>query len=235
MIQRYKNLVKSVSVILGIIILVLIPSFAMAAEGLINIDGYYDDWEDKPHTPVTYGGWNGLDVHSVALFLDGEYLSGHIKMNDIHGTGFPPDAMSLRINDKYTLQFMVRFKNSDNTINWGGPIYNLPVGTTLELAVFDNHDKKAWLGDAAITVYDSGHSIGDEVEFYINLENISRFSNDIPIDEMQTFTLSCPNIGKEGVTITGTSTAPYIGIVLTLAVVSLAALFRRKQTDGKII
>lgn len=233
--KTYRILVKSINVILSVIILLLIPSFAMAVEGPITIDGYYDDWSDKPHTPISHGGWNGKDVHSIALFLDGDRLYVHVKMNDEFGTQFKPNSMRLSINDKNNkLQFMLGNINADNTINWGGNINNLPLGTTLGLGVF-NDKSKTWLGDAAITVTDPQNKKGDEAEFFIDLESARSAFNNISVDEMRTFTLSCPNIGKEDVTITGTSTAPYIGLALALAVVAFSALFRRKRTDGKII
>ena len=60
------------------------PSYA-ASYGDIKIDGYYDDWADKPHTDVYKGSkppeWK---IHKVALFRDEKNLYVHIKFADIN-------------------------------------------------------------------------------------------------------------------------------------------------------
>jgi len=229
-IKILRTMIKSISVILSIMILVLAPTVAMAVDSIINIDGYYEDWSDKPHTPLTHGNDNGQDVHSAALFLDGGRLYGHIKMNEVNGTKFQPTSMFLSVNNiKPTLHFIIHYKTDDNKIDWRGPIYDLPVGNTLGLGVFSNTNKTELLGDAAISISQDMDKKVDEIEFFIELESIREFFNDISVDEMQTFTTSYPNIGKEEITITGTSTAPYIGIVVALLVIGLVLLLRKNR------
>lgn len=201
------------------------PSIALA-ESSITIDGYYDDWADKPQTTVTYGGWNGLDVHNVSLFLDNGYLYGHIKMSDVDGHYDPTNVMNLIINDQYNLQFFIR-KNNDNS--GSGNVHKLPVGINLNLATFDNVGKKEYLGDTAITIYDKNHSEGDDIEFCIDLESARSFCENIPTDQMKSLTLNCPSLGSQEVTVTGTSTSPFLGIAISLAALGLLMFFGKKK------
>jgi len=211
-------------VIMSIMIVIFLPS-ATLAETPIAIDGYYDDWTDKPHTSVT----NGTAIHSVSLFLADGSLYGHIKMSNSSGQFISyNNIMDLLINNQYTIPFDIN-KYNVKKLDLG----NLPVGRTLTLATFDNIGRKDWLGGAAITVYASTHSVGDDVEFSINLETTRSICGNIPVDQMQTFTLSCPNLGSQTITSTGTSTAPYIGIIVSIAIVGLILRLRKKRYTVK--
>lgn len=63
-----------------IIMLILAPASAVYADfGPISIDGYYDDWDDKPHTQV-YNGNNPPPhkINHVSLFRDEANIYVHI-------------------------------------------------------------------------------------------------------------------------------------------------------------
>lgn len=47
--------------------------FAFGRSGGVSIDGYYDDWEDKPISHITYGSHNGKTIHDVSLIKDDEF------------------------------------------------------------------------------------------------------------------------------------------------------------------
>jgi len=61
------------------LLIVTIPFPAYADYGTIQIDGYYDDWEDKPHTEV-YPGKNPSEskINNVSLFRDEANVYIHV-------------------------------------------------------------------------------------------------------------------------------------------------------------
>ncbi len=75
-----KSYFKLVLIML-LIIATAVPSYA--EYGAIVIDGYYDDWEDKPHTDV-YNGQGGPNhqINHVALFRDEENAYVHIIFSE---------------------------------------------------------------------------------------------------------------------------------------------------------
>lgn len=221
MMKILRVVLKNLSIILLIITLVLLPQAALAADGLINIDGYYDDWADKPHTSVSYDDAN---VHNVAFLLGDDSLYGHIKMNNTDGRYFPKSTMYLIVNDEYYFILYIDFNVASSSKN----VNNLQAGSYLDLSIYDKSRKVA-LGSAAITVYGSDHVPGDDVEFRIDLNAMRKYCNNIAISEMQSFTLGPSNLGSEELTIAGTSTAPLMGLIIIAFVLSLLTLFRKRR------
>ena len=84
----------------------------------------------------------------------------------------------------------------------------------------------------AFTVYDPVHTEtgkGDEIEFSISLDKLADYLG-IKLDQGATITVSNPNIGAEGVTITGTPTGPWVGAAIALLMaVGGVIIYRRKR------
>jgi len=61
------------------LIIITMPFPAYADYGSIQIDSYYDDWEDKPHTEV-YNGTNPPEkkINYVSLFRDESNVYVHV-------------------------------------------------------------------------------------------------------------------------------------------------------------
>jgi uncharacterized protein (TIGR04145 family) len=212
---------KYLSIILLIITLVLLPQAALAANGLINIDGYYDDWADKPHTSVSYDDTN---VHNVAFLLGDDYLYGHIKMNNTDGRYFPKSTMYLIVNDEYYFILYIDFNVAAANKN----INNLQAGSYLDLSIYDK-SRKVTLGNAAITIYGNDHVPGDDIEFSIDLNVMRKYCNNIPVNEMQSFTLGPSNLGSEELTIAGTSTAPLTGLIIIALALTFFTFFHKQR------
>ncbi len=72
-----KNVFRTLIITL---IIITIPFPAFADYGTIEIDGYYDDWEDKPHTEV-YPGNNPPQskINYVSLFRDESNVYVHVE------------------------------------------------------------------------------------------------------------------------------------------------------------
>ena len=82
------------------------------------------------------------------------------------------------------------------------------------------------------TVYDAAHTEtgkGDEIEFSISLDKLADYLG-IKLDQGATITVSNPNIGAEGVTITGTPTGPWAGAAIALLMaIGGVIVYRRKR------
>ncbi len=89
-------------------------------------------------------------------------------------------------------------------------------------------------GKVAFTVYDEAHTMegkGDEIEFSISLDRLAEITG-VPVDQMSTIRLSNPNIGAEGVEISGTPTGPWLGALAALLIASGYLAKRRKEEKG---
>ncbi|MDD2190884.1 MAG: procyclic acidic repetitive family protein [Eubacteriales bacterium] len=82
-----------------ILLIITLPFPAYADYGPISIDGYYDDWEDKPHTEV-YPGKNPPDgkVNYVSLFRDEANVYVHVVFADKNNQGIKNMTIDLKTN-----------------------------------------------------------------------------------------------------------------------------------------
>ncbi len=225
--------IKQICSILVTMLIMLIPSIAIA-EMPITIDGYFDDWADKPHTAFYYGTYDDRDYEKVALFSDTKALYGHIKMSDLDGR-YDSFVMYLNINNTYNIQFIIMPTADKKQIDWSKTIKDFPAGSNFDIAVFDNLNYSNVLGEAVLHIYNKEYVPGDDVEFSISFDNISKYCNNIPFNEINNITFTCPSIGEQSVTLAGTSSEPILGITLTLLVIGLVLLYRKyKQTEKNI-
>lgn len=192
----------------------------------MRIDGNFEDWKDIPLTSIGYGGNNGEAVHKGALYIENDTLYGYFKMHDIYGAQMMVNMMNLTVNGRI-LQLITSTKNSDNQITWGN-IYDFPVGVTKDLGIFTNDGGKNYFGEGAFRVYDASHEPGDEFEFAISLDKLSKVMG-IEVESMAEFSIGNPNIGSQVVTITGTPTGAMLGIGLSLTAVAIWMFSKRKK------
>jgi uncharacterized protein (TIGR04145 family) len=228
-----KNKIKKIGSVILAMILILVPSIAIA-EMPITIDGYFDDWADKPHTPFYYGTYDDIDYENISLFSDDRALYAHIKMSDLDGR-FDSFVMYLKINNTYDMQLIIMPTADKKEIDWSTSIREFPAGTHFDIAVFDNLDYSKVLGDAVLKIYDKNYYPGDDVEFSISFDDIASYCNNIPINEINNITFTCPSIGDQSLTLAGTSTVPFLGIIVTLSIMGIVLLYRKYKQTGKSI
>lgn len=226
-----QNKIKHTCTILVTIIFLLVP-LTVNAEMPISIDGYFDDWADKPHTAFYYDIYNSAEIKKVALFSDDKFLYGHIKMSQLQGS-FDSYTMNLSINNSYYLQLVVMCTDDNYVIDWGKSFKYTPPGTHFDVAVYNNQDFSAFLGKAALVIYSSDHIPADDVEFSINYDKLRKYCNNIPVSEIKTITLTCSSLGSQSITLSGTSTEPFIGIIVTLLLIGIVLLYRNYRHSGK--
>ena len=197
--------------------------------GLV-IDGYYGEWSQYPSADITYNGNNGYSVHKGQLAVENGRLYVHFSMNDLYTSQMQFNLWNITVDGKSCVLNVLPV-NSDGSINWGGQTSGFGAGIYRNFGVFAGYYNDVD-GDVAFTVYDPAHTEtgkGDEIEFSISLDKLADYLG-IKLDQGATITVSNPNIGAEGVTITGTPTGPWAGAAIALLMaIGGVIIYRRKR------
>ena len=197
--------------------------------GLV-IDGYYGEWSQYPSADITYNGNNGYSVNKGQLAVENGRLYVHFSMNDLYTAQMQFQLWNITVDGKSCVLNVLPV-NSDGSINWGGQTSGFGAGIYRNFGVFAGYYNDVD-GDVAFTVYDPAHTEsgkGDEIEFSISLDKLADYLG-VKLDQGATITVSNPNIGAEGVTITGTPTGPWTGAAIALLMaVGGVIVYRRKR------
>lgn len=195
--------------------------------GTIQLDGTFLDWKDIPHTDISYYSPDPDKIHQGALYLDGDILYGHFRMNDAYRAQMVVGYMELTINNSTNVGLTIQKGAADNEIDWSADMYNLPQGINTGLGVFANGYPKYFMGEAVFTVYESDHSVGDEVEFAIDLNVISKITG-IPVESMREIKLHNPNMGNEAIVLAGSSSGAVLGVISMTAIAAGGVLYLKR-------
>lgn len=197
--------------------------------GLV-IDGYYGEWSQYPSADITYNSNNGYSVHKGQLAVENGRLYVHFSMNDLYTSQMQFHLWNITVDGKSCVLNVLPV-NSDGSINWGGQTSGFGAGVYRNFGVFAGYYNDVD-GDVAFTVHDPAHTEtgkGDEIEFSISLDKLADYLG-IKLDQGATITVSNPNIGAEGVTITGTPTGPWAGAAIALLMaIGGVIIYRRKR------
>lgn len=197
--------------------------------GLV-IDGYYGEWSQYPSADITYNSNNGYSVHKGQLAVENGRLYVHFSMNDLYTSQMQFHLWNITVDGKSCVLNVLPV-NSDGSINWGGQTNGFGAGVYRNFGVFAGYYNDVD-GDVAFTVYDAAHTEmgkGDEIEFSISLDKLADYLG-IKLDQGATITVSNPNIGTDGVTITGTPTGPWAGAAIALFMaIGGVIVYRRKR------
>lgn len=197
--------------------------------GLV-IDGYYGEWSQYPSADITYNSNNGYSVHKGQLAVENGRLYVHFSMNDLYTSQMKFHLWNITVDGKSCVLNVLPV-NSDGSINWGGQTSGFGAGIYRNFGVFAGYYNDVD-GDVAFTVHDPAHTEtgkGDEIEFSISLDKLADYLG-IKLDQGATITVSNPNIGAEGVTITGTPTGHWAGAAIALLMaIGGVIIYRRKR------
>lgn len=198
-----------------------------APNGIV-IDGYYDDWEGIPPTIFTHHGYNNKTKHKVSVVKDDTYIYVHVKLSEYYNQQIPINAMYFDIEGKGIIQVCLRFTNNP-FFEFG--LYTLKPGRHGELSPF-LVGRWSDLGEAYVTIPDEGNT--DQMEYRINIEKLEKVMHwpKGTINNCGKITVTMPNLGDQKIVVTGTSTAPYVGVAISLAaLISIFAFrtYRRKK------
>ena len=145
--------------------------------GNIQIDGYYDDWEGRPKTEITYSSNNKQCNHYGQLALDGDTLYGHFKMNELYTSGMQLQIWYLTINGK-TFAMQIQPEKNGN-IDWSTQVPRSEgIHTNLKAFIGYGNNNECD-SKVAYTVYDAEHkdnTPGDEVEFSLSLKRLAELT-----------------------------------------------------------
>lgn len=243
--MKKKNIIKKRKIALAVVCMLLvmfmtIPVRAFAADNDdvplqttgtavtgISIDGYYDDWEDKPMSMLTWNSNNGTAHHDVSLLKDEEYIYIYLRMHPSYQSPIPIYAINLSINGQ-TCQMFLGHMNSQNTTDWGRYVDLSHNGRYTDLHPFTYYPNNS-LGNAAVTV--SKGSINDRFEIRVSIKDLEKVMGlkAGTINSGSQIKLNMPNVGGGTVELMGTSTGTVIGILLCVGVVVGVRLYRRKK------
>jgi len=206
---------KSITLVMLIVALLQVEAKAYGeayVNNAITIDGYYDDWKDKPHTDITWS-FKLKVVHKVALFRDNKNVYLHVKMSETNYTQF--NGYEYRfIYDGTEVVFAAVYDNG-NIKKLGNGIYKLTVRTQQNYIPVST----------GYLTRKSGES--DSAEIVIP---ISAFGNGINLEGVKTIEFYSPNLGPQHVICTGTSSGPYIAVGLGFIIVCVGYLnFKKKR------
>jgi len=193
------------------------PSPCYAVDyGAIQIDGYYDDWEDKPHTKVYHGNpHDDLKVYLVSLFRDETTVYVHIKMSEENDSNFHNIHLELHTNlgtETYSV-----ILDSPHEIK-------KPEGGTFGLKVYEQNGRDM-VGSG---YYTRTKGEADDAELFIPLSTISDQPTGITEISMRIIEL-----GKQQIICVGANTGPYIGIAIctTIAFGSSGYYYYRRKKE----
>ena len=193
----------------------------------ISIDGYYEDWEDKPMSKLTWNSNNGNAHHDVSFLKDENYIYIYVGMHPSYNSTIPLDAIYLSVNDQECMLF-IRYANSHNTTDWGKSVNFSKRGTYLNLHPFTSYPNNS-LGDAAVTT--SQGNPNDRMEIRINIKDLEKVMGlkEGTINSGSKLSLRMPNVGGQTIELLGTSTGAVLGLVLCLGTVIAVKWYRRKK------
>jgi uncharacterized protein (TIGR04145 family) len=199
-----------------------------SASAGITIDGYYDDWIDKPMSTITWYSNNGKALHDASMIKDDEYIYIYVEMHPSYQSAIPIDAICLSINNGYEYPMFLRYANAQNTTDWSRNVNLSQNGIYLDLHPFISYPNNS-LGDAAVTV-SKGHP-NDRLEIRINIESLEQAMglSKGTINSGSQIKLRMPNVGGETIELVGTSTGPVLGLVLCIAMVIAVLWYRSKK------
>ena len=202
---------------------------AKSGSSNVTIDGYYDDWIDKPMTVFTYGSNNGKTNNLVSMIKDEDYIYVYMEVHPSYERSNPQillNGITLSINDRST-QLNVRYATPENTIDWSDMKFkNNQIHTGLH--PFVSYPTNS-LGDAALTATHGNPN--EKMEMRINIKHLEK-AMDLKagtINSGSKISLQLPNLGSQKLDLLGTSTGAVVGILLCIGVVIGVMYYRRKK------
>lgn len=224
MTHKAAHCMAAIFITVAMSVYIIFPVYALGGStanyGSVIIDGYFDDWRDKPHSYVTNGWQEAPDNQKryASLFCDGEYVYFHIKMLAQWKDCFNGNQFHFRINDRYEIII--------NICTAGGiqshPIYGGMPGRN-RYCVRYNHDGSSTDWDDKVEgseafLYVPRDGGQDEFEMKVPLTAFTKKCKEINLNTIRKIEVWNPNvIAKQGALVAvGTSTGPIMGVILCM-------------------
>lgn len=215
--------------ILLILSVLAVPGSPVYAAEEIQIDGYYDDWEQIPKATMSYGSHNNKEKHEGAVVMGEEYLYVYVRLSELYSSQIPVNEYYITVNGK-TVVLYILGKDEKGNVNPDFNPYLLTNGTYMnEIGLFHRDNVTTSLGDAALTITDG--TPNDTLEFRIPLSVLEELYGyaEGTIKNGAEVSFYNPNLGAERIKLVGTSSGAVVGTVLCVASVGVALFFSKKR------
>jgi hypothetical protein len=216
------------------------PLDTSAGSSPIVIDGYFNDWADKPFTweynwnnpPISgEGGYTTNSRHQISLYRDDSNVYLHIIMAKNYYNSLVGDDYEFTCDGVRTI---FRITTPD-----GASISSGSFGAGIHPVQVRNGDGsisgQVAQGSAGMLLRHDG-GINDELEISIPIADFHAQNSAIDAADIKEISFFTPNLMMYGdkITCAGTSTAPYIGIALCVASVGVGTGVIRKKRKKKL-
>jgi uncharacterized protein (TIGR04145 family) len=216
-------------------------SGASAGNSDIKFDGDYADWNNYPHQVIEYdtaGTSSGVVDAEGALYSDGDTAYGHVytsNQKNLKMGGYEFTEFNVRLNNDDSKRKMVRAvpENADGSLDWkakdkmladGTYTYYLfdigGWGTSKNINDISPHDTV--YGKMTITIKNGI----DQTEYEMNLATLANRCGLSPND-VGAFSVQFHRLGNQWVSTAGTSTDPWLAVII--CIVPTAFLFERRR------
>ncbi len=211
----------------------------------IVVDGYYEDWNDYPHSVIDYStaGGSYTEPDGIgALYSDGDKLYGHVivkgPVTRLQAGAEFAYGVTIAANEKINgRDFVDYFSWRVVTTDQNGNINWIPATTHVAPGTYEYYlmSLSAWHTSTNINKtneYDRCYgkmimTIGldgkDEMEYYLDLSELAKYFDCDPTD-FKFMAAQYLGVGEEWVYTAGTSSAPFVGVAVSVASV-LATMF----------
>lgn len=226
---------KLISTFILVVIMITINSIHVSADSPIVIDGYYDDWANLPYSweynhnnpYIIENYWDGtqnitkvytdengnpynLEIrHKMALYCDGDNVYLHIEISDKPGSGMNGEDYRFYV-DGQQASFRVTYSGGDNLLKND---HKTEAGNyTVEVRHRDGGISNMVVAGAEAVFTKKTDDNNNEIELKIPLSAMQLQNSNINTDEYNIIEFFCPNLMYRRIACSGVSTAPYIGI-----------------------
>ncbi|MFL0250606.1 Firmicu-CTERM sorting domain-containing protein [Clostridium neuense] len=206
-----KKIVKPIVVLMTIFVF-LFPKSVYAATGSeIVLDGYFDDWVNKPSTTIKYGWQNPGQYSTVKWYCDNENLYLYIKMGEVGYSSMSNNMIEYWIDGAQMPDIQLSL---DTPAKGRTSIYNY------------SYDYRPFSADGYIVRGGTNGIKGDQAEFRIPLTLFQKSSKNQMLDLKMRF----PDLGDQYIEFQVGSTKPYLGIAVSgIAAASGFIIYKRRK------
>ena len=215
--------------------------------GNLSIDGTYGDWERYPHQLIEYdtAGTSHLFVDAEgAIYSSGDKTLGHTETQcEDHVTemkGYEYTEFYVRVNGSSQTMIRAVLDKGNGNLDWNNDdTKNMPDGTYK----FYLFDVGGWGATTDINNISQGDTLygemyvtvangKDQTEYVINSNALAKHFG-MSASDVQTVGTRFHRIGNEWVETAGTSTSPYLGILLCLTPVLISYMIKKRKEKNE--
>lgn len=200
-----------------------------ASDAGIVIDGYYDDWSDKPQAFYYYYGKGKPRLetsHIISFYRDRDYLYLYITLASSFDYGFEGEGYVF-VADGLSAYFYITFVGGEPTT---GNTYNLAAGNYVaEVRHASSSLENTVVSGAEVVITKKRNNINNQVELKIPIVALVEQNPYININLIKKLQMYNYYITSKWITVSGTSTVPFVGIILCISVAVLIPKIRKSR------